>query len=94
MEHFLFFPVIVLMALVLVVLSFKLLFRLLLLFIFVLFCWFILSLTGLVSSPIEVIRCYQSGLEAKKTSGNQFKNCEIIIENTDVWINIQRLVHD
>lgn len=56
MEHFVFFPVIVLLALVLVVLSFRLLFRLLLLFIFVLFCWYILSLTGIVSSPREFMK--------------------------------------
>lgn len=52
-EHVLFFPVIVLVALILIALSFRLLFRLLLIFLIVIALWYGLYYIGLASKPVE-----------------------------------------
>lgn len=59
-DPFLFFPVIVLLALVLIVLSVKVLFRLLIFFLVILAGWYALSLVGVVSSPKETFKEYRA----------------------------------
>jgi hypothetical protein len=58
-EQFLFFPVVVLLAIVLIVITFKLIIRLLCFFFAVLALWYCLSFAGLVPSPNETFREYQ-----------------------------------
>lgn len=52
-EHVLFFPVIVLLALILIALSFRLLFRFLLIFLVIIALWYGLYFLGIVSKPVE-----------------------------------------
>lgn len=52
-EHVLFFPVVVLVALILIALSFRLLFRLLLIFLVIIAIWYGLYFMGITSKPIE-----------------------------------------
>lgn len=59
-EHFLFFPVVVLLSIVLVVLTFKLIVRLFFFFVAILALWYCLSLTGVVPSPKEILKDYKS----------------------------------
>lgn len=58
-EHFLFFPVVVLLSIILIVISFKLIIRLLVLFFVVLALWYCLSFLGVVSSPNETFKQYR-----------------------------------
>ncbi len=50
-EHFLFFPVIVLVALILIVLSFRVLFRLFIFFLIIIAIWYALYHIGVTESP-------------------------------------------
>ena len=52
-EHFLFFPVVVLVGLILIALSFKLIFRLLILFLIVIAIWYGLHYLGVTNPPVE-----------------------------------------
>jgi len=52
-EHLYFFPVIVLIALILIALSFKLIFRLLMLFFIVIGVWYCLYYFGLANEPLK-----------------------------------------
>ncbi len=52
-EHLHFFPVIVLLAVILIALSFKLIFRLLLLFFIIIGVWYCLYYIGLTGAPLE-----------------------------------------
>lgn len=52
-EHVLFFPVVVLVALILIVLSFRVLFRLLLIFIVIMAIWYGLHFLGVASPPVD-----------------------------------------
>jgi len=67
-EHFLFFPVVVLLALILIVLSWKVLLRLLAFFIVILFFWYLLYLAGFVDSPYGILREYRLHEMAQKQS--------------------------
>lgn len=58
-EHFLFFPVVVLLGLVIIALSFRLLFRLFILFLVVVAIWYGVYWLGFVPSPFQVIQHYQ-----------------------------------
>ena len=56
-EHFLFFPVVVLLAVILIVLSFRFIFKLLVLFLIILAIWYGLYYMGITSSfPIERLK--------------------------------------
>ena len=74
-EHFLFFPVVVLLALVLIVLSWKLLVRLFAFFLLVMALWYLVYLAGVVSSPYEVLRQShlreRSEIEHEKSTKNR-----------------------
>ena len=59
-EHFLFFPVVVLVAMVLIALTWKLLLRLLLFFCCLLLIWYGFSFIGFLPSPIQVLKEYRS----------------------------------
>ena len=52
-EHVLFFPVVVLVALILIVLSFRVLFRLFLIFIVIMAIWYGLHFLGVASPPVK-----------------------------------------
>ena len=52
-EHIHFFPVIVLIALILIALSFKLIFRMLVLFFVIIGIWYCLYYVGLAGEPLE-----------------------------------------
>ena len=54
-EQFVFYPVLVLLGIFLVILSFKLLFRLLLLCVVIFLLWYLLSYLGFVDAPKEYI---------------------------------------
>lgn len=58
-EHFLFFPVVVLLALVLIVLTWRLIVRLFAFFALLMILWYILYLAGIVSSPYTTMREYR-----------------------------------
>jgi hypothetical protein len=58
-EHFLFFPVVVLLAIILIALSFRLLFRLIAYFFVVLLLWYLIFLAGFAPSPYQVIKSYR-----------------------------------
>lgn len=64
-EHFLFFPVVVLVALVLIILSWRVLFRLFVFFIMICFFWYLLSLTDLVRSPISFMKNYKESKQSE-----------------------------
>ncbi len=51
-EHVYFFPVVVLLAVILIALSFKLIFRLLLLFFIVIGVWYCLYYLGIADEPL------------------------------------------
>ena len=65
-EHVLFFPVIVLVALILIALSFRLLFRFLLLFLVVIAIWYGLHFLGITSPPVDKAQKIQSPQPHKK----------------------------
>ena len=74
-EHFLFVPAVVLLAIVLILLSWKLLFRLAILFVVVLAVWYGLFMIGFAPSPYEVIKSYKQAIKkdervAAKASGD------------------------
>ncbi len=53
-EHFLFFPVIVLLSLILIILSIRLILRVILFLLVIFAIWYGLSYTGLVPSPLDM----------------------------------------
>lgn len=55
-EHFLFFPVIVLVALILIALSFRMLFRFLVIFLIIIALWYGLYYLGYTSCPVERVK--------------------------------------
>jgi disulfide bond formation protein DsbB len=65
-EHLLCFPVIVLVALILIVLSFRMLFRLFVLFLFIIAIWYGLYFLGLSPPPIEKAKPDNTKLSEKK----------------------------
>lgn len=65
-EHLLCFPVIVLVALILIVLSFRMLFRLFVLFLFIIAIWYGLYFLGLSAPPIEKAKPDNTQLSEKK----------------------------
>ena len=58
-EHFLFFPAIVLIGLILIILSFRLLVRLFFLFLVIFGIWYGIYALGLAPSPIQVYKDYR-----------------------------------
>ena len=58
-EHFLFFPIVVLLAMVLVILNIRLVLRLFIYFLIFLFTWYLLFLAGFAPSPSQVIKSYR-----------------------------------
>ncbi|MBS0654528.1 MAG: hypothetical protein JSR46_02015 [Verrucomicrobia bacterium] len=59
-DHFLFFPVIVLLSLVLIIISWRLIVRLLLFFFIVMAIWYGLSFIGALSSPNQTLKEYRA----------------------------------
>jgi disulfide bond formation protein DsbB len=64
-EQFLFFPIIVLVAIILIALSFRLILRLFLFFLIISALWFGLYALGFVPSPVQVLKSYQSQVHKK-----------------------------
>lgn len=58
LEDFLFFPVVVLLSLILIVLSFRLILRVIIFCMIVFSIWFGLYKLGLVPSPLEIYNVY------------------------------------
>jgi len=65
-EDFLFFPVIVLLAMILIALSFRLLFRFFLVFLVIFALWYGLFWLGFVQSPIQMMKAYQQQIHKKQ----------------------------
>lgn len=65
-EDFLFFPVIVLLAMIIIALSFRILLRFFLLFLVVFSIWYGLYWLGFVPSPLQVVNDYKQQLHKKQ----------------------------